>query len=39
MGESKQVKDSFEKAGSVELPSKKRGQGVCKEQVVHWLNA
>jgi len=35
----KQVKGSFEKAGRVELPSKKRGQGVCKEQVLHCLNA
>jgi len=38
-GEIKQVKGSFEKAGRVKLPSKKRGRGVCKEQVLHCLNA
>jgi len=39
LGESKQVKGSFEKAERVELPSKKRGQGVCKEPVLYWLTA
>jgi len=32
-GENKQVKDSLEKTGVGELPSKKRGLGVCKEHV------